>query len=88
MAERREEKREQKPDWWPENPYPESIFKMTMEEYVEAVPDPDLRSAIGGCLGRGAWGVAEEMIWERLQEREEERIEDSNSGSTTKSVRG
>ena len=32
------------------NPYTERIFPMTLEEYVAAVPDPHLRSAISGHL--------------------------------------
>ena len=53
-----------RPVWWPESPYPEDVFPMTIEEYVEAIPDPALRSAISGSLARWAWGVADEMIYE------------------------
>lgn len=60
--------RGEKPDWWPENPYPEIVFPMTFDEYVKALPDPVLRSAVSGHLGRWAWGVAENMIWDRLQD--------------------
>jgi len=52
-----------KPAWWPENPYPESIFPMTGDEYVQAIPDPQLRTAISGSLGRLFWNVASEAIW-------------------------
>ena len=61
-----------KPDWWPESPYPEDVFPMTTEQYVEAVPDSHLRSAISGHLARWAWSVAEEMIWEAMQLAQEE----------------
>ncbi len=71
-----EKKKAQKSDWWSENSYSESIFKMTMEEYVETIPNPDLWSAISGCLGRWAWGEAEEMIWERMRESDAETVND------------
>lgn len=54
-----------KPSWWPECPYPKTIFPMTEEDYVEAVPDPKLRTALSGCLGRHFWNLAEEEIWRR-----------------------
>ena len=47
-----------KPEWWPDNPYPESIFPMKSERYPEIVPDPELRTALSGCLGRIFWGIA------------------------------
>jgi len=53
-----------KPEWWPECPYPESVFPMTIEEYVKAIPDPRLRTAISGSLGREFWNIASEAIWE------------------------
>ena len=55
-----------KPNWWPENPYPEDIFPMGIKEYVKVVPDDNLRSSISGCLGRFFWNIASEMIWERI----------------------
>ena len=54
-----------KPDWWPENPYPADLFPMTVEEYVAAIPDKKLRTAISGCIGRWAWDVASDAIWEK-----------------------
>ena len=62
-----------KPDWWPENPYPESIFPMDRKEYSRIVPDPLLRTALSGCLGRMFWDIASDMIYRRYQERLEER---------------
>lgn len=46
------------PEWWPENPYPESIFPMTPEQYSKAIPDEKLRTAISGHLARFGWNVA------------------------------
>ena len=63
-----------KPDWWPKNPYPESVFPMTLDEYCEAVPDGDLRTAISGCLGRTFWSVASEDIFIRMCEAVDERV--------------
>ena len=57
----------EKPDWWPKNPYPKNIFTMTIEEYVLAVPDKTLRTAISGCLGRYFWEMVSEDIWEKWQ---------------------
>jgi len=55
------------PEWWPENPYPESIFPMTNKEYLEAVPNPNLRTAISGFLYRAGWLVATKQISEALR---------------------
>ena len=49
----------------PENPYPKDIFPMTTTEYVEAVPDDNMRTAISGCIGRYVWNVCCED-WEKL----------------------
>lgn len=68
-----------KPDWWPKNPYPESIFPMTTDEYVKSVPDEHLRSAISGCLARWAWGVASDMIWDRFKEHLEDTADESDT---------
>lgn len=58
----------QKPDWWPRNPYPESIFPMLRSEYAEIVPDPHTRTALSGMLGREFWEIASEAIWNAMQE--------------------
>lgn len=55
-----------KPDWWPQNPYPSDIFPMPREKYKEIVPDPDLRTGLSGMLGREFWNIASEAIWNRL----------------------
>ena len=65
-----------KPDWWPTNPYPEDVFPMTTEQFVELIPDENQRAAISGCLGRMFWNIASESIWSAMQEAErEERSE-------------
>lgn len=56
----------EKPDWWPENPYPEDIFPMTVDEYIAVIPDPKTRTAVSGHMARFGWLVAEKMIWERV----------------------
>jgi hypothetical protein len=61
-----------KPIWWPKNPYPEWMFPMTDEEYIDILPDPMTRTAVSGYSGRWAWQVAETEIWERLTEHLEE----------------
>ena len=62
----------QKPDWWPKTPYPASIFPMARERYPEIVPDPQLRTALSGMLGREFWDIASEMIWEAMREAVED----------------
>lgn len=57
-----------KPKWWPPNPYHEDLFPMTIEEVKAAIPDPNLRTAIAGCLCRYGWEVASDMIFQRLED--------------------
>lgn len=61
-----------KPEWWPTNPYPESVFPMPEERYPEIVPDPVLRTALSGMLGRLFWDIAADAIWAAMYE--EDRI--------------
>ena len=56
-----------KPDWWPKNPYPEDIFPATVADYVKAVPDESLRTALSGALGRRFWSIASDAIWDAWQ---------------------
>ena len=56
-----------KPPWWPDNPYPESVFPMERDNYAEVVPDPDRRCALSGMLGREFWDIASKDIWAALQ---------------------
>ena len=46
----------------PENPYPESIFTMTVKEYVETIPDEILRTRISGFLMREGWNVCQQSM--------------------------
>ncbi len=61
----------------PKNPYPESVFPMTIDEYVEAVPDTKLRGVISGHLARWQFDVAKSLILEAIK-NEFEDIENSN----------
>ena len=65
-----------KPDWWPRNPYPSDIFVMPRDQYQEIVPDPDVRTALSGMLGREFWDIASDEIWERLINRAMEEEND------------
>lgn len=64
-----------KPYWWPNNPYPDIIFPMTVDEYVKEIPDKLLRTRISGCLGRLFWEIASKSIWDAMC-REKEIEED------------
>ena len=57
-----------KPDWWPDCPYPKSIFPMERDQYAEIVPDPKIRTALSGCLGREFWEIASGAIWDAMQD--------------------
>jgi hypothetical protein len=59
------------------NPYPASIFPMTVKEYAEAVPDSKTRSAISGGLGRHFWALCSHEWAEQLLEwmTDEDNIE-------------
>lgn len=57
-----------RPEWWPTCPYPEDVFPMTDKEYVKAVPDPKLRTAISGFLMREGWRVAEGQVYDAMCE--------------------
>ena len=62
----------EKPNWWPENPYPEVIFPMPKKDYAKIVPDPMTRTALSGMLGREFWDIASETIFDRYKENLEE----------------
>lgn len=64
-----------KPEFWPKNPYPESIFPMERERYPEIVPDPELRTGLSGMLGREFWEIASKTILDALQNNMAEVIE-------------
>lgn len=72
----------QKPDWWPKNPYPTSIFPMPEEQYPKIIPDPGLRTALSGMLGRRFWNIASEAIWAAMLEAiDDGRLAESPSAS-------
>lgn len=48
----------EKPNWWPENPYPEELFPNDAQEYCDILIDPTERTAISGYLGRIFWNLA------------------------------
>lgn len=51
-----------KPHWWPQNPYPKDIFVGGIEDYIAAIPDNTLRTAISGILGNIFWTMASDSI--------------------------
>lgn len=59
-------------DFWPKNPYPETLFPMPEERYAEIVPDPHLRTALSGMLGRRFWDLTLETIRQAMTETMEE----------------
>ncbi len=63
------DKKAEKPNWWPDCPYPESVFPSGIDRYVELVPDPHARCGLSGVLGRQFWNIASESILQALQNR-------------------
>lgn len=57
------------PKWFPMCPWPESIWPMTDEDYVKAIPDPKMRTAISGYLMRKGWEIACEDIAKKLEDQ-------------------
>jgi hypothetical protein len=57
-----------KPDWYPKNPYFESVFPATVEDYIREVPDPQTRTALSGALGRLFWELASDAILTAINE--------------------
>jgi len=64
----------EKPDWWPRDPFPEDIFPMARERYQEIVPDPDIRTALSGCLGRMFWEAASDTIFDAFRVAREAEV--------------
>lgn len=56
------------PSWWPRCPYPKSIFPGGEDIYAKAVPNPHIRTAISGMLGREFWEIASGTIWRYLHD--------------------
>ena len=55
--------------WWPQNPYPKSVFPMPEEEYPKIVPNGKTRTALSGCLGRQFYGMATAACLEAIQKQ-------------------
>jgi len=56
------------PEWFPDNPYPESVFTMTEEEYVNEVQDEKLRTRISGLMARFGWKVCANQMLSYLKQ--------------------
>lgn len=61
--------------WWPYCPYKNKVFPMTSEQYVKAVPDPHMRTAISGYLMREGWCVFENQLIKAIEDYPDEIIE-------------
>jgi len=72
MDEKQAADKNAKPSWWPTNPYPESIFPMPPEKYEDVVPDPKMRTALSGMLGREFWEIASGSIWSAYQAQQDD----------------
>lgn len=64
-----------KPEWWPENPYPEDIFPMHRKEYPKVIPDSNLRGAVSGMLGRVFWDIASDAIYDAMCRAKDDEAE-------------
>ena len=49
------------------NPYPADVFPMTEAEYVRAVPNESLRTAISGLLARYGWNAFKGQLYDQLR---------------------
>ncbi len=66
--------KEDMPEWWPQCPYPKKVWPMTEEQYVKAIPDPHLRTAISGYLMREGWCVFENQFMRAIKDYGKETI--------------
>lgn len=57
------------PLWWPENPYPESIFPATAKEIRERINDDMLTTAASGSIGRFAFKATSRRIQRAMVDR-------------------
>jgi len=57
----------------PECPWPKEVWPMTDDEYVQAIPDTKLRTAISGFLMRKGWETYRRQLKEQLEEEIEEK---------------
>ena len=51
----------------PENPYPKDLFPMTTEDYAKAIPEPNMRTAVSGCIGRWMFDLNKRVFLENIQ---------------------
>lgn len=57
-----------RPDWWPSNPFPASVFTLTAEQLRALIPSDLMRTGVAGLLMRQGWELASEAIYARLLE--------------------
>lgn len=57
------------PSWWPECPWPASVWRMTTEEYFAFIPNEQNRTAVSGLLMREGWELACRSIYKELIEQ-------------------
>lgn len=55
------------PHFWPQNPYPKSIFSGEMDTYINAMPDEALRTACSGIVGGFFWQLASDSILKSIK---------------------
>ena len=55
-----------RPEWWPINPYFASIFRMSEEDIIRAIPDDLTRTGVAGKLMHDGWELASDAIYEAL----------------------
>ena len=63
-----------KPKWWPNNPYPKSIFTMTEDEYCNAILRnhyEHIRTRCSGFMARFVWDIASEAIYKAWKDNKE-----------------
>ena len=58
---------------WPKCPWPKDIWTMTDKQYVRAIPDEHLRTAISGFLMRKGWEVFECQLLMAIKNKLEEK---------------
>ena len=61
-----------KPDWWPECPYPKDLFPMELNDITDVVPDEATRTALSGAMGRLFWELASDAIYRAMIEEQKE----------------
>jgi len=59
-----------------ECPWPESIWTMTDDEYVKAVPDHKTRTAVSGFLMRKGWELCKQEMLKTMIDEIQEALEE------------